>query len=226
MTHATTVMTQPSFDVTALFNGLQPVIATLNPDELNTFTENAATFLNGDDSGLAPMLESIHKLANFVSDREQVIAALMRNLKEIADSMGGHAKDLIQILDWLNQPVNGALGVLDEFRKSQIYGPAFTTPVAQLLVNVGFPPRVNNGWYFLYGPDTHPNRSDMDRGLDRGFTVLDDFIDAFKLVPVVWENIPPPPEAGGPLQCSRGRAQLPEQMDILLKGRRVVLCNR
>lgn len=31
-----TSMTQPSFDVTALFNGLQPVLATLSPDEINT----------------------------------------------------------------------------------------------------------------------------------------------------------------------------------------------
>ena len=34
-------MTQPSFDITALFNGLQPVIATLSPDDINTFAENA-----------------------------------------------------------------------------------------------------------------------------------------------------------------------------------------
>ena len=49
-------MTQPSFDITTLFNGLQPVIATLNTEEIDTFTENAATYLSG-EGGLKPMLE-------------------------------------------------------------------------------------------------------------------------------------------------------------------------
>ncbi len=223
--HVTTLMTQPSFDITALFNGLQPVIATLNPDELNTFTANAASFLSGDGGGLAPVLDSIRKLTRFVSDREQVIATLMRNLSEIADSMGGHAKDITQIIDWLNKPVDGALSVLDEFRKSELYGVDFMGTVLQLLTNAGFPPGVNNSDQFIYPiPDT--NATKIDEGVDRAITVIDDFTDAFKLVPVMYENIPAPPPAGAPLPCSRGRAQLPEQMDILLNGQRVVLCNR
>ncbi|BBZ15406.1 MlaD family protein [Mycobacterium branderi] len=225
VTHVTTAMTQPSFDITALFNGLQPVLATLNPDELNTFTANAASYLSGDGSGLASMLESIRKLTRFVSDRERVIATLMHNLSEISDVMGGHSKDLIQLVDWVNRPVNGALDALDEFRKSQVYGGEFSDAVLRILTNMGFPRHANSGAQFVYGtPDQ--NATNIDEGLDRAFTVLDDFTDAFKLVPVMWENIPPPPAPGAPLPCSKGRAQLPEQMDVLLNGRRVILCNR
>jgi phospholipid/cholesterol/gamma-HCH transport system substrate-binding protein len=226
VTDVTTAMTKPSFDVTELFNGLQPVIATLSPDDLNTFTANAATYLSGDGGGLAPMLESIHKLTRFVADREQVIATLMRNLKDISDTMGGHGKDLIQIVDWLNKgPVDGVLGILDEFRKAHLYG-EFTTDAAQVIANMGFPAGTNNGDYFVYGPETNKNATDVDDAMDRALTVFDDYTEAFKLVPVMWENIPPPPENGAPLECSRGRAQLPEQMDVLLNGRKVVLCNR
>ncbi|BBX18147.1 mammalian cell entry protein [Mycolicibacterium duvalii] len=226
VTDVTTTMTQPSFDVTELFNGLQPVIATLNPDELNTFTANAATYLSGDGGGLAPMLESIHKLTRFVADRQQVIATLMRNLKDISDTMGGHGKDLIQIVDWLNKgPVDGMLGILDEFRKAHLYG-EFMDDAAQVVKNLGFPPEGNNGDYFVYGPESNKNVTNVDEAFDRAFTVFDDYTEAFKLVPVMWENIPPPPEAGAPLACSRGRAQLPAEMDVFLNGRKVVLCNR
>lgn len=225
VTHVPTSMTQPSFDVTALFNGLQPVLATLSPDELNTFTANAATYLSGDGGGLAPMLESIRKLTRFVSDREQVIATLMRNLNDIAAAMGGHAKDITQLVDWLNRPIDGALSVLDEFRKSDLYGVDFMDSVLQIFTNIGFPRRGNSGHQFVYGtPDE--DVTNIDDALDRAFTVFDDFTDAFKLVPVMWENIPAPPLGGAPLPCSRGRAQLPEQMDILLNGQRVVVCNR
>ena len=51
VTDVPTTMTQPSFDITVLFNGLQPVLATLSPDEINTFTDNAISFLQGDGSG-------------------------------------------------------------------------------------------------------------------------------------------------------------------------------
>ena len=225
VTHVTTAMTRPSFDITALFNGLQPVIATLDPNELNTFTETAAAYLSGDGHGLAPMLDSIRKLTKFVSGREQVIATLMRNLKDISDVMGGHAKDLTQLVDWLKPPVDGALDVLDEFRKSQMYGGEFMEALLQVLSGAGFQRGVNSGLQFIYGTK-NTNTDDINMGFDKAFAVFDDFTDAFKLVPVMWENVPPPPEPGAPLPCSRGRAQLPEQMDVLLNGQRVILCNR
>jgi phospholipid/cholesterol/gamma-HCH transport system substrate-binding protein len=116
---------------------------------------------------------------------------------------------MIQIVEWLNRPIDNALQAIDEFRKSQLYGYGFTTPVVRLLNNAGLQPGV-----------------DIDSAMDKALTNLDDYTDSFKLLPVMWENIPPPPQDGQPLSCSRGHAQLPEDMDVLLNGQRVVLCNR
>jgi phospholipid/cholesterol/gamma-HCH transport system substrate-binding protein len=211
VTHVPTVMTQPSFDITALFNGLQPVIATLSPEEINTFTANAVSYLNGDGGGLAPMLDSIRKLTEFLSNRQQVVATLMRNLSELSAVLKGHSDDLIKILDWFNRPIDGALQVIDEFRKSDLYGPGFTGGVTQVLNSVGLKPGMHG--------------SEIDAAFDRAFTNTDDFIEAFKFVPVMWDSATPPSETGGPAPCAKGRAQLPEQMDVLLNGQRVMLCN-
>lgn len=220
-------MTQPSFDITALFNGLQPVIATLSPEEINTFTSNAVSYLSGDGGGLAPMLDSVHTLTKFVSERQHVIATLMRNLSDVAENIGGHSPDLIQILDWINRPLQGALDAIDEFRKSELYGPEFTDTVVRLMTNLGFPPVFNAAVRWRLGPQAAPDApSDVDLALDRAFSNVDNYIDAFKLVPVVSENIPEPPEAGNPLPCSTGRFELPAPMDILVNGQKVVLCNR
>jgi phospholipid/cholesterol/gamma-HCH transport system substrate-binding protein len=209
ITQVPTSMTQPSFDVTALFNGLQPVLATLSPEEINTFTANAASFLTGDGSGLAPLLESVRRLTEFVSDRQEVVAALTRNLSQVADAIDGKSKQFIHLIDLLNQPVDGALTVLDEFRKDLLYS-NFYDPVVRLLHNLGLKPGIN-----------------IDDALDRAFSNLDRFFDAFKLVPVMNENIKPPGENDDTVKpCSRGRFQLPETMDVLLNGQRVVLCNR
>ena len=210
ITQVPTSMTQPSFDVTALFNGLQPVLATLSPDEINTFTNNAATFLTGDGSGLAPLLDSIRKLTEFVTDRQQVVATLISNLSHVADGIGGSSQKFIHIVDLLNQNVDAVNLVLDEFRKDYLYSKDFFDPVTRLLHNAGLRNGIN-----------------IDDSLDRASSNLDNFFDAFKLVPVINENIPAPGDDGTAIEpCSRGNFQLPETMDVLLNGQRVVLCNR
>ncbi|MDT5192442.1 MAG: phospholipid/cholesterol/gamma-HCH transport system substrate-binding protein [Mycobacterium sp.] len=210
VTQVPTSMTQPSFDVTALFNGLQPVLVTLSPEEINTFTANAASFLTGDGGGLAPLLESVRRLTEFVSDRQDVVATLMANLSKVADAIESKSKQFIHIIDVLNQPVDAALTILDEFRKDFFFGGDFFGPVVRLLNNAGLKPGIN-----------------IDNALDRAFSNLDNFFDAFKLVPVINENIQPPGENDNTVEpCSRGRFQLPETMDVLLNGQRVVLCNR
>jgi phospholipid/cholesterol/gamma-HCH transport system substrate-binding protein len=208
VTQVPSAMTQPSFDITALFNGLQPVLATLSPEEINTFTAKAAAFLSGDDTDLAPLLDSLRKLTEFVSDRQQVVATLMRNVAEISDAIRGKSKEFTYLLDQVQRPVDGALSVLDEFRKDFLYA-QFLGSADRLLKNAG----IRNG-------------DIIDNALDRGFSNLDNFFDAFKLVPVFYENVPLPGQDGAPEPCSRGPAQLPETMDVLLNGRRVVLCNR
>jgi phospholipid/cholesterol/gamma-HCH transport system substrate-binding protein len=205
-----TSMTQPSFDVTALFNGLQPVLATLSPEEINTFTANAASFLTGDGSGLAPLLDSLRRLTEFVSDRQEVVATLMANLSQVADAIESKSKQFIHIIDLLNQPVDAALTILDEFRKDFLFGRDFFDPVVRLLHNAGLKPGIN-----------------IDEAMDRAFSNLDNFFDAFKLVPVMNDNIQPPGDNDATVEpCSRGRFQLPETMDVLLNGQRVTLCNR
>ncbi|WP_145011465.1 MlaD family protein [Mycobacterium marseillense] len=209
MTTVPTAMTQPSFDITVLFNGLQPVLATLSPDEINTFTDNVAAFLAGDGDGLGPMVDSIRKLAGLVSDRSQVITTIVQNLSVLAHAVRGHSDSLIEALKLVKEPIDSALTVLDEFRKSQIYGADFLGAVLRLFKSAGI-------------------QSDIDIGtaLDTAFTNVYDAIDWVKHIPVIWENIGPPPVAGTPAPCTKGRAELPFAMDVLLNGRKVVLCNQ
>ncbi|OBY29562.1 MlaD family protein [Mycolicibacter kumamotonensis] len=224
-----TEMTTPSFDITALFNGLEPVIATLSPEEINTFTNNVISYLSGDGSGLAPMVESIHKLTRLFANRQEVLTTIMQNLANVSESIGGNAPEFIQIIDWVRRPLDGALNALEEFNKSELYGDEFNETVVRLLTNIGFPPILGSAVSYRlgpqYGPKVLPN--DIDLALDRAFSNLDDYTDAFKYIPVVWQDIPEPPDDGpGVLPCSQGRFNLPVPMDILLNGQKVVVCNK
>ncbi|MEB4211081.1 MlaD family protein [Mycobacterium sp. 94-17] len=233
MTSIPTSMTVPSFDVTVLFNGLQPVLATLDPSEINIFTENVATFLAGDGNGLGPMLDSIKRLTSLVSDREAVISTIMRNLKRVAEGVRGKSDELPKILDQVRIVADSAMTVLDEFRKSQIYGPAFTGEVSRLLDGLG----LNSGEWTTPSvegqpvgtPLVNPNYKpgwDPAKAFDKAITNVYNEIEGIKRIPVVWENIPEPPAAGTPAPCSKGQAVLPIPMDVLLNGRKVLICNQ
>lgn len=219
MTSIPTSMTVPSFDVTVLFNGLQPVLATLDPSEINTFADNVATFLAGDGSGLGPMLDSIKRLTALVSDRETVIATIVRNLQRVAEGVRGKSDELPKILNQVRIVEDSGMLVLDEFRKSQIYGPEFTGEVSRLLHGMGLD---SGPWHV---PNYKPGW-DPAKALDKAFTNVYNEIEGIKRIPVVWENIPEPPAAGTPAPCSKGQAVLPIPVDVLLNGRKVLICNQ
>jgi phospholipid/cholesterol/gamma-HCH transport system substrate-binding protein len=152
----------------------------------------------------------VRRLTEFLSDRQEVVSTLMRNMSQVADAIKSKSEQFIHIIDLFNQPVDAVLLILDEFRMSWLYPKEFFDPVERLLNNAGLKPGIN-----------------IDEALDRAFSNLDNFFDAFKLVPVINENIQPPGENADNVEpCSRGRFQLPETMDVLLNGQRVVLCNR
>lgn len=110
-----TAQTIPSFDITQLFNGLQPVLETLSPQEINTFSSNALTLLQGDGAGLAPMLDSVNRLSRYAVDREKVISTLVENLSRISDSLGGKSPQIIEFMHDIQSPIDSAMTVLDQF---------------------------------------------------------------------------------------------------------------
>ncbi|MGW8815638.1 MlaD family protein [Gordonia terrae] len=200
--------TVPSFDITQLFNGLQPALATLSPDEINTFSTNALTLLQGDGGGFAPMLDSIQRLARFASSREKVISTLVTNLSRISDVLGGKSPEILTILEYLETPVDSVTTVLDEFRKAELYGPGFTTAVDTLLAGFGLNPDL-----------------DVDQFLENAFPTIDAIYTAADALPGIFESLAAPGTSGNPANaCSKGRAALPELGALLINGSGVVVC--
>ncbi len=206
--HLTVEQTVPSFDITELFNGLQPVLQTLSPDEINAFSQNALTLLQGDGGGLAPMLRSVDTLSRYASDRQRVITALVVNMSRISDRLGGKSPQIIEFLHDIEAPVDSTLTVLDEFRKASDYGPSFMGVVNSILSTLGIQ------------PDT-----DVDRALTQAFPSVDNLWKALEMLPTVFDGLQSPVTAPGPAaKCSRGHLELPEMVAVLVNGSGVVVC--
>lgn len=203
--------TRSSFDITELFNGLQPVLNTMSTEEINTFTENAITLLQGDGTGLAPMLDSVQRLADLARDREQVISTLVANMSRIADGMGGRSPQVVEFLHSLSFPIAKAMTVLDEFPKTAAFGPEFLTPVHRLLRQLGL-----------------DRDLDVDQLFGRAFASTLSAAEALRLLPAAFAGLQLPqlstPAAGG-MACGNGVARLPTEVRVLLDGSEVVVCN-
>ncbi|WP_067678799.1 MlaD family protein [Nocardia miyunensis] len=208
--HLTTQQTRPSFDITQLFNGLQPVLATMSTDQINAFTQNAITVLQGDGGGLAPMMDSVQKLADMARDRQQVISTLTSNIAHISDSMGGRSPQVMDFMHAAEIPIDKANSILDKFYETSTFGPEFMTPVHRLIVELGL-----NGEF------------DVDQLLQHTFSSLPAAANALRLLPVTIAGLQLPAMAAGQtLGCSKGVVKLPTDVKVLLNGSEVVACNK
>ena len=208
--HLSTRMTTPSFDITELFNGLQPVLKDFTTDELNRFMQNALSVVEGDGSGLAPLLDSVQKLSDYTTDRQRVVSVLVDNLSRLADTLGGRSPELIEFMRDVKLPIDAAMTVLDQFGQTAYYGPRFLEPVDRLLRELGLEPGL-----------------DIDKMLADAFSSSGLIAEALRLLPNTLDTLQDPrlrTPVRGTMTCPRGQARLPSKVDVLLNGSRVVIC--
>ncbi len=209
VSHVPTDRTVPSFDITRLFNGLQPVLVTMNAKDINQFSENAIALLQGDGSGLGPMLDSTQKLTKFAKNRQQLISTLISNLARVNESMGGRNEKVMEFMHAVDLPISSAMTVLNEFAVTASAGPGLFEPLERILAAVEI-------------------REDTDMAL-RIKSVFKDATTAlgvFELMPNALAGIKSAGDyAPGIPPCSKGNVYIPLEATFFIKGSEVVLCN-
>lgn len=205
--------TVPSFDVTSLFNGLKPVLATLSPEKLNKFTTSMLAVIEGNGSGVGPALDAIGELAGYVTDRQRVITTLIRNMSQINDKIGGASAPLITLLgnaaDIFDSLQRNVVGLID----FSLTAPPVLRPADSLLATLGFTENDNpdiEAILRLLIPDPQLVVDVLSR-LPAALAALDASIP---------QRIP-----GSSPVCGKGNAAVPRPLQILLDGQRVSICN-
>lgn len=199
--------TDPSYDITELFNGLAPVLSTMRTDEVNEFSRNALMLIEGDGRGLAPMLESTERLASYAEDRQEVISTLTANLAGISETLGGRSGHVMDFIHAVNVPISNALAVIDEFPKTASFGPTFLEPIERLVRLIG----LNKDF-------------EVEELLNSVFPSFSDALDSLRMMPAALAGLRvAAPRTHNP-ECSQGRAALPSDVAVLLNGSEVVLC--
>lgn len=105
--HAVLPMSQttPALDLTALFNGFQPLFTALDPKEINDLSLNLVKVLQGEGGTIQSLLARTASLTNTLADRDQLIGQVVTNLSGMLETVDAHHQQLdtlvVQLKDWL-----------------------------------------------------------------------------------------------------------------------------
>lgn len=203
--------TVPSYDVTSLFNGLEPVLSTLSPEALNRFGESMLAVIDGNGSGIGPALDAIGQLSSYVSDRQAVISTLVRNLAEISDRIGGRSPQLVTLLAKLSDVFESLQVKIDGLIDFALTAPPVLDPIDRLLATAGL---------------TEQRNPDLDALLRTAFPNPQDILDMLSRLPGVVAGLGATLPGGGAAECGRGAADIPAPLAILVAGQQVTICRR
>ncbi|MFI7000101.1 MlaD family protein [Nocardia sp. NPDC050175] len=210
VTHVPAAMTTPSFDITTLFHGLEPVLATLKPDDVNKLAASLVALLDGDGAGAADLAAGIRSIADYATDRQRVIATLVANMAQVAETMRGSSERVVEFIESFDLAIDKTMTVLDHFYSTAQYGPAFVGAVNRLLTGIG----LREG-------------TDIDALLSTALSSMADAPEVLRLLPQLIAGLEPVTATKTiDTHCGNGPAALPPMVQVLLGGQQVVLCRR
>ncbi|MFW0789848.1 MlaD family protein [Gordonia sp. CPCC 205333] len=207
--------TRPSFDITTVFNGLQPVLRSLKTDDINRLGSTLAAVIGGDSAELGNALSAVDDMLTYTNERQAVIERLLSNLKTVAQHLGGRSNTLNTLLGGLE----GLIGTMADKIKGIVefgqYGISVLRPLNSILNTLGI---------------TEGANPDLAVILRRAIPDPQLVIRVLELAPPLLQSLanalPGENSSRKTLDCSKGAYPLPAQMAVFIGGKQVTLCKR
>ncbi len=90
--------TEPSFDVTALLNGYEPLFSLLNPKDADNLTKGIIQSLQGDTSSLATLVSQTSTLTETFAGRDQALGEVITSLNQVVGNLAANNDNLDGII--------------------------------------------------------------------------------------------------------------------------------
>ena len=86
--------TKPAFDLSALFNGLRPLIQSTDAQDINVVTEALTEALGGRSQEIKTLLGNVAAISDTLSSRDQELNSLLSNVNIITDDLNARDQQL------------------------------------------------------------------------------------------------------------------------------------
>jgi phospholipid/cholesterol/gamma-HCH transport system substrate-binding protein len=99
--------TTPALNLTALFNGFQPLFQALSPGAVNQLSSQLVQVLQGEGGNVQSLIANIGSLATSVAAKNKVIDSVIGNLNTVLTTIDSRGSALSNLVSTLTQLVSG-----------------------------------------------------------------------------------------------------------------------
>lgn len=125
--------TSPALDLTALFNGFQPLFQALDPKQINALSAEIIAVFQGEGPTIDSLLSQAGELTKTIADKDQVIGRVIENLNAVLDVVNDRGEQLGTLVSSLRQLVSGLAADRGAIGSAVQGISGLTTDVADLL---------------------------------------------------------------------------------------------
>jgi len=90
--------TEPSFDVSALLSGFEPLFSVLQPDQINSLSETLIQALQGDNVSLSTLIVQAADLAATFGQRDEILGQVITNLSSVLAGLANRSGELESLI--------------------------------------------------------------------------------------------------------------------------------
>ncbi|MFD4351366.1 MCE family protein [Nocardia sp. NPDC058518] len=102
--------TEPSFDISGLLNGFQPLFQTLAPEQVNAMAETLIQALQGDGVSLSAFIIQAAALASDFQRRDAVLSDVITNLSSVMTGLAARGDELETLVTQTRALIGGLAG--------------------------------------------------------------------------------------------------------------------
>lgn len=110
--------TEPSFDISKLLNGFEPLFALLNPEQVDNLTTAIVRAMQGDTGAVTTLIADTTRLAESYSGTDQILDGVLTHLNSVMDSLAQRRGDLDTTITSAERLFNGFAQRRTEFINS------------------------------------------------------------------------------------------------------------
>ena len=110
--------TEPSFDITYLLKGFEPLFTLLDPKKVDNLTTAIITALQGDNGSVLALITQTSALAEVFAGPDEVLGDLITNLNAVLTNLANQHTNLQTVIRQTQDVVTGLAARRDELRAS------------------------------------------------------------------------------------------------------------
>ncbi|RMI30323.1 MlaD family protein [Nocardia stercoris] len=128
--------TEPSFDVSALLSGFEPLFSVLQPQQINDLSETLIQALQGNQVSLSNLITQAATLASTFGQRDKILGDVLTNLGSVVSGLAHRSGDLETLITQTRALMDGLYAQGESLKSSVTRVATSTDSLVSLLAQV------------------------------------------------------------------------------------------